>query len=122
MGLNDWVAVSAFTYISPSSGLVHDCNPLTCQSWVLRFVDGVKICAISGKLLMVANPATTSSRKRCSTEDSGSKRHQDKAIPGSSAYLTEKYNLDQNSFYMESFPTAVSSAPRMNQYPWSGTM
>jgi len=120
-GVDDWMQVSPTRFVSPSSGYVHDCDPVTCTAWVLRFVDGVKICAISGLLLM-HNEKSPSPRKRQMEFDSEGKRHQDKAIVGSSAYLAEKFNLDDSMQVEGVSPntTALAFGPRMNQYPWSG--
>ena len=52
-GADDWTQVpgaasGAPTFASPSTGQTHACDD-TCQSWVLRLHDGVRVCAISGK-------------------------------------------------------------------------
>ena len=120
-GVNDWVPFEnePNVFISPSTGQVHHCDPNTCGSWILRFVDGVKICAISGKLILKGN--TPSSRKRVSNDLDQIKRHQDKPIQGSSAYLTEKFNLDDHlgvEMDVESVAIPSNVSYRLNQYPY----
>lgn len=117
-GVNDWVAIGTNTFASPSAGWVHDCNPQTCTQWVIRFVDGVRICAISGRMLMLTAQNYPSSRKRELFEEADGKRHQDKPIPGSSAYLEEKFGINSDIMQVEpSGPPKVF--PRLNQYPYN---
>lgn len=124
MGVIDWVRLDGANYYSPSSGLRHVCDPATCGSWVLRLADGAKICAISGNLLLTSGDTSPRKRPMHVDVDQDGKKHQDKPIPGSSAYLSEKFGLgndrcddmmaveDQNS-NGSFFGTGV----RMNSYP-----
>lgn len=120
MGVDDWQPTeNPAIFVSPSTGFVHECSVGTCRSWILRFVDGVKICAISGRLLMDTS-SEVSPRKRMMENDERSthtndddtgdsmddesalnlssiKRHQNRPLPGSSAYLNEKYGLETPS-------------------------
>lgn len=109
MGMADWTQVGPAQFVSPSTGFQHDCHPDTCKAWVMRFLDGVKICAISGNMHL--NPPSAqqqqagqdemteakANRKRVSHGEEALKRHQDKPLVGSSAYLSEKFNLDRDA-------------------------
>ena len=56
-GVDDWVAVNPGSdYVSPSTGLTHRCDD-SCQAWVLRVTDGVKVCAISGRCIVRSSSA-----------------------------------------------------------------
>jgi hypothetical protein len=125
-GVNDWVPMSEHVFVSPSTGFVHECHPDFCNAWVIRFVDGVRICAITGHLLRMGD--TRSPRKRDIEDEETSKRHQDKPIPGSSAYLSEKFG-SRNSFDgnddmqievpKPSYSQNFQAFPRLNQYPYN---
>lgn len=120
-GLEDWVCVDLNVFASPSTGLHHHCEAPTCTSWVLRMADGVKICAISGNLLLTVG-GDSSPRKRtmrAAGEEETGKKHQDKPIPGSSAYLSEKFAVKSDSMVVENAQvTRFESGMRLNQYPW----
>ncbi|KAH9262294.1 hypothetical protein BASA82_000651 [Batrachochytrium salamandrivorans] len=105
MGMADWTQVGPSQFVSPSTGFHHDCHPDTCKAWVMRFLDGVRICAISGNMHLNPPPIPPqqdemaeikSNRKRVSHGEDTLKRHQDKPLVGSSAYLSEKFNLDRS--------------------------
>ena len=46
-----WQQVQDYLYQS-NNGSQHLCEPSSCNSWVIRHKDGVKICAISGRCIL----------------------------------------------------------------------
>jgi hypothetical protein len=117
--VNDWTQVAENVFVSPSTNLIHECHANTCTSWVIRFVDGVRICAISGRLLM-PNTGRSPRKRDLEIDNDESKRHQDKPIPGSTAYLTEKFGLE-SAMQIENQSTMdwTVGFPRLNQYPYN---
>lgn len=138
-GVDDWIRQGEAIYYSPSLNVYHHCDVETCTSWVIRFVDGVRICAISGKLLM---PTSMRPERKRDLQDPSeemmmgggfdhngyyadhhpnrrvsSKRHQDKPIEGSSAYLVEKFSLESSMQMDHHMETRMW--PRLNQYPYN---
>lgn len=74
-GVNDWIAAGPDrpnVFVSPSTGQIHDCDE-ACQSWVLRFRDGIKVCAISGR-----TPGLAAAASSMVGSDSPLKRGRDK--------------------------------------------
>ena len=116
-GLDDWVAIGTTTFASPSSGLIHECDPRNCAQWVIRFVDGVRICAISGRMLLMDNNSPSPKKRELFDAQEDGKRHQNKPIPGSSAYLEEKFGVDSD--FMQVEPQVQRTFPRLNQYPYN---
>jgi len=94
LGVN-WMPVPGVPgrFLSVPGNLVHDCRPgLKCDSWICRFKDGARICAISGRFL--AQDGDVSPRKRvieraleAQSDGEDAKRHQDRAVENSTAAL-----------------------------------
>jgi hypothetical protein len=148
-GVTDWIRMpnSDNVYFSPSMNITHVCDH-ECKQWVVRFIDGVKICAISGKGIDRHSPYTmqpTSSPLKRTNRDydqqqqqqkidnttplsstSSSldrKRHQDKPIVGSSAYLAEKFPFinTPNPFIDATIPPPASVLRTNNNSTWNST-
>jgi len=110
MGVN-WMPVPGVPgrFVSVPGDLVHDCRPgLTCDSWICRFKDGAKICAISGRFL--SQEGDVSPRKRViesaleAEGDEDAKRHQDRAVENSTAALLARGDQAMDVELMSSSP------------------